>query len=193
MDGSESTDPMTSLPPSAKTNIDQVIPINTSKIFVIAATNRPNALDPSLRRPGRFDREVEIGIPSAKNRLHILNSLLKNTPHSLSSQDIDLIAAKTHGYVGADLASLVREAGLKTIRDSVASCTTEIENYEIFITKEALFDAMKLVGPSAMREVRIKFKLLYFCLYSFTVFLLNFFDIPYYIYFFLVFILDVQY
>lgn len=87
-----------------------------SRIVVIAATNRPNVLDPALRRPGRLDREIEIGVPTPAARLDILETLLVRTPHALSEDDLQHVANRTHGFVGADLSALVREAGMKVIR-----------------------------------------------------------------------------
>jgi SpoVK/Ycf46/Vps4 family AAA+-type ATPase len=105
-------------------------------IVVIGATNRPNALDEALRRPGRFDREVEIGmytpsayglrlnlthtvisvgIPNAAARYSILSTILRKIPNSLENEQIESIAATSHGYVGADLSAVCREAGLKCI------------------------------------------------------------------------------
>ncbi|KAF9929344.1 spermatogenesis associated protein 5 [Linnemannia zychae] len=85
------------------------------RIVVIGATNRPNALDEALRRPGRFDREIEIGIPDAKARTEILEALLKRIPNTLTKSQVEELASISHGYVGADLAAVCREAGLKTI------------------------------------------------------------------------------
>jgi AAA family ATPase len=85
------------------------------RVVVIAATNRPNALDPALRRPGRFDREIEIGIPDADARFDILQILTSKIPHSVAQADLRAIADRTHGYVGADLSALVREAGSMAI------------------------------------------------------------------------------
>lgn len=87
-----------------------------SRTVVIAATNRPNVLDPALRRPGRLDREIEIGVPNPTARLEIFKTLLSNTPHDLTEDQLQLVAAKTHGFVGADLTALVREAGMRVIR-----------------------------------------------------------------------------
>lgn len=86
------------------------------RVFVIGATNRPNALDDALRRPGRFDKEVEIGIPSAASRSDILRRLLSRIPHSLDEADIEKVAETTHGYVGADLKSVCSEAAMRCIR-----------------------------------------------------------------------------
>ncbi|KAG0346558.1 spermatogenesis associated protein 5, partial [Podila minutissima] len=85
------------------------------RIVVMGATNRPNALDEALRRPGRFDREIEIGIPDSRARCEILTALLKKIPNTLTLAEIDHLASISHGYVGADLAAVCREAGLKTI------------------------------------------------------------------------------
>lgn len=79
--------------------------------MVLGATNRPHALDAALRRPGRFDKEIEIGIPNAQDRLDILQKILKKVPHSLTAAELVQLADSTHGYVGADLAALCKEAG----------------------------------------------------------------------------------
>ncbi|KAL8207001.1 UNVERIFIED_CONTAM: hypothetical protein K2H54_038736 [Gekko kuhli] len=84
---------------------------NEGQLLVLGATNRPHALDPALRRPGRFDKEIEIGVPSAQDRLDILHKLLKKVPHSLSATELVQLADSAHGYVGADLAALCKEAG----------------------------------------------------------------------------------
>jgi AAA family ATPase len=85
-------------------------------VLVIGATNRPNAIDAALRRPGRFDRELDIGIPSSADRLDILQALLRNTTHSIAAADLERITSKAHGYVGADLAAVCNEAGLLAVR-----------------------------------------------------------------------------
>ncbi|KAG9063236.1 spermatogenesis associated protein 5 [Linnemannia hyalina] len=109
---------------SGTTNPNEDDPNNTSaeettkkppRIVVMGATNRPNALDEALRRPGRFDREIEIGIPDAKARAEILVALLKRIPNRLTTAEVEHLASISHGYVGADLAAVCREAGLKTI------------------------------------------------------------------------------
>ncbi|NXU63501.1 SPAT5 protein, partial [Horornis vulcanius] len=81
------------------------------QLLVLGATNRPHALDAALRRPGRFDKEIEIGIPNAQDRLDILQKLLKKVPHSLTAEQLAHLADSAHGYVGADLAALCKEAG----------------------------------------------------------------------------------
>ncbi|CAL1713789.1 unnamed protein product [Somion occarium] len=87
-----------------------------NRVVVVATSNRPNAIDPALRRPGRFDREIEIGIPDAEARYDILSVLLRKTPHSLTPKEIQNVAARAHGYVGADLSAVVREAGTAAIK-----------------------------------------------------------------------------
>lgn len=90
------------------------------RIVVIAATNRPNVLDPALRRPGRLDREIEIGVPEPGARLDILKTLLRDVPHDLNEKDLASVASRTHGFVGADLSALVRESGMRVIRRRLA-------------------------------------------------------------------------
>ncbi|KHG11529.1 Calmodulin-interacting protein [Gossypium arboreum] len=88
----------------------------TDGVLVIAATNRPDSIEPALRRPGRFDREFEIGVPSPKQRLDILRTLLRNMDHCISDMQVQQLAMATHGFVGADLASLCNEAALGCLR-----------------------------------------------------------------------------
>ncbi|MCJ7489904.1 MAG: AAA family ATPase, partial [Thermoplasmata archaeon] len=96
------------------------------KVIVIAATNRPNALDPALRRPGRFDREIEIGIPDRDGRLEILHIHTRGMPLA-DDVDLAMFAGMTHGYVGADLASLAREAAMRALREVLPSIDLEEE------------------------------------------------------------------
>jgi transitional endoplasmic reticulum ATPase len=90
-----------------------------SNIVVMAATNRPNSIDPALRRFGRFDREVDIGVPDATGRLEILRIHTKNMKMS-DDVDLEKIASETHGYVGSDVASLCSEAAMQQIREKVS-------------------------------------------------------------------------
>ena len=83
---------------------------------VLAATNRPDALDPALRRPGRLDREIEIGVPSEAGRLQILTVSLRKYPNSVSADELAHVASITHGFVGADIAALCSEAALLALR-----------------------------------------------------------------------------
>ncbi|GAA0186000.1 primary active transporter [Lithospermum erythrorhizon] len=93
----------------------------TDGVLVIAATNRPDSIEPALRRPGRLDREIEIGVPSPKQRFEILNAHILKMEHSLSLTDIQNIATTTHGFVGADLAALCNESALVCLRRYVGS------------------------------------------------------------------------
>ncbi|KAL0025898.1 hypothetical protein WJX77_000494 [Trebouxia sp. C0004] len=90
-------------------------------VVVIAATNRPEALDSALRRPGRFDRELEVGVPSPAARAHILRAKLKAVRHCLAEEDIDALAAAAHGFVGADLTAICDEAAMAALRRVIAA------------------------------------------------------------------------
>lgn len=131
------------------------------KIVVIGATNRPNAIDPALRRPGRFDREIEIGIPDEKGRHDILLIHSRGMP---LTEDVDLasIARVTHGFVGADLQALSKEAAMRSLRRILPEIDlhqpkipAEILN-KIKVTKQDFDEALKDVQPSAMREVLVQ-------------------------------------
>ncbi|KAI0369393.1 AAA family ATPase [Pilatotrama ljubarskyi] len=132
------------------------------KVVVVATTNRPNAIDPALRRPGRFDREIEIGIPDAEARYHILKVLLSKAPHTITDDDLRSIAAKAHGYVGADLSAVVREAGTFAIKRWLASQTPSsaspfdpgsIAQSSPLLTNGDLVAALPTVRPSALRSL----------------------------------------
>lgn len=137
--------------------------LTATNVMVIAATNRPNALDPALRRPGRLDREIEIGVPDAAARASILRVLLQNVPHALSDDDVALCAARTHGYVGADLAALVREAGMAAIarrasvplHQSLAALSLD-GGASDKVGMPDVTAALAVVRPSAMREVFVE-------------------------------------
>lgn len=120
------------------------------RVVVVAATNRPNAIDPALRRPGRFDRELEIGIPDANARLEILRLQLQQMPHDLDDTYIQTVAATTHGYVGADLMALCTEAGMHCIKVGVQA---NISESSMRINKSDIEAALLVVRASAMREV----------------------------------------
>ncbi|KAF8984478.1 Spermatoproteinsis associated protein 5 [Entomortierella lignicola] len=127
----------------------------TPRIVVMGATNRPNALDEALRRPGRFDREVEIGIPNANARAEILTALLRKIPNTLTTAQIEQLASISHGYVGADLAAVCREAGLKTINriigkhNRVAGIDTETtQESQIAKDLQLRFEALTVSEPS---------------------------------------------
>ncbi|CCD27124.1 AAA family ATPase AFG2 NDAI_0J02320 [Naumovozyma dairenensis CBS 421] len=125
------------------------------RVVVIAATNRPNSVDPALRRPGRFDQEVEIGIPDADARLDILLknfSKMSTERHTLTGEDIKTIASKTHGYVGADLSALCRESVMKTIQRGM-HLYKDIDSSLLKVTMNDVENAMIEIRPSAMREI----------------------------------------
>jgi transitional endoplasmic reticulum ATPase len=130
-------------------------------VIVIAATNRPNALDPALRRPGRFDREIEIGVPDKQGRLEILQIHTRNMP---LAKDVDLnrLAEMTHGFVGADLAALCREAAMKALRRYLPKIDLSQERIplevleQLEVTMQDFLEAYKEVTPSALREVYVE-------------------------------------
>ncbi|KAL5532604.1 SPATA5 [Sanghuangporus sanghuang] len=132
---------------------------NEGRVVVIGTTNRPNAIDPALRRPGRFDREIEIGIPDAGARYAILRVMLSQTPHSIPDEQLRAIASRTHGYVGADLSAVIREAGTIAIKrymhDSSLS-SAPIDKQAVMLTSEDLSAGLNLVQPSALRSVTIE-------------------------------------
>lgn len=131
------------------------------KVIVIAATNRPNALDPALRRPGRFDREIEIKIPNKKGRHDILLIHTRNMP---LTKDVDLerLAAVSHGYVGADLEYLCKEAAMKCLRRLLPVLNLEEEKLfttileKLVVNSEDYQNALNDIIPSGMREVFIE-------------------------------------
>ncbi|KAJ3393634.1 spermatogenesis associated protein 5 [Entophlyctis sp. JEL0112] len=125
-------------------------------VIVMAATNRPNQIDDALRRPGRFDRELEIGIPDPIARLQILHALFRKIPHSLSEENIGHVAAITHGYVGADLSAIVREAGLQTLKRLVAGNSHYEDSDAVSISYDDVQAALTSVAPSVMREVALE-------------------------------------
>jgi len=131
------------------------------KVVVIGATNRPDALDPALRRPGRFDREIEIGVPNEEARLEVLQIHTRGMP---LSEDVNLekLANITHGFVGADIAALARESGMRSLRRILPELDLEVENIpadilnKIEVVNEDFLDALRELEPSAMREVLVE-------------------------------------
>ncbi|MEM2995085.1 MAG: CDC48 family AAA ATPase [Candidatus Bathyarchaeia archaeon] len=130
-------------------------------VIVIGATNRPGALDPALRRPGRFDREIEIGVPDKRGRYEILQIHTRGMP---LAEDVDLkkLAEMTHGYTGADLAALCRETAMKALRRYLPQINLEEERIppsvleQMEVKMEDFINAYKEVTPTAMREVYIE-------------------------------------
>ncbi len=131
------------------------------QVVVIAATNRVNSIDPALRRGGRFDREIEIGVPDKKGRLDILHIHTRGMP---LAEDVDLgrIATITHGFVGADMSALVKEAAMSALRTILPKINWQEETVPPDIlqeieVKQADFDnALNMVEPSALREVFVE-------------------------------------
>ena len=135
------------------------------KVIVISATNRPNAIDPALRRPGRFDREIEIKVPDKKGRKDILAIHTRNMPLRDEGEgrvDIDKIAGVSHGYVGADLEYLCKEAAMKCLRRLLPELNLEDEKIppetldKLVVNGEDYQKALIEVTPSGMREVFIE-------------------------------------
>ncbi|KAG8592820.1 hypothetical protein GDO81_000636 [Engystomops pustulosus] len=128
------------------------------QLLVLGATNRPHSLDPALRRPGRFDKEIEIGVPNAQGRLDILQRILVKVPHQLTEEELSDLANSAHGYVGADLAALCKEAGLNALRRKLGEMCNPSDSEvagSVVITLNDFLQAMNDVRPSAMREVAV--------------------------------------
>ncbi|HEY1248864.1 MAG TPA: AAA family ATPase, partial [Nitrososphaera sp.] len=131
-------------------------------VIVLGATNRPESIDPALRRPGRFDREIEVGVPNAEGRLEILQIHTRGMP--LAPNDIDLrsLAAELHGYTGADIKALCREAAMKALRRYLPEIDLEgdkisretLETMEI--RNKDFREGMKEIIPTAMREFYVE-------------------------------------
>ncbi|KAM7167917.1 ATPase family gene 2 protein homolog A isoform 1-T1 [Macrochelys suwanniensis] len=131
---------------------------SAGQLLVLGATNRPHALDAALRRPGRFDKEIEIGVPNAQDRLDILRKLLNKVPHLLTTTELVQLADSAHGYVGADLAALCKEAGLCALRRALGEQANLLDSEvagSVMITLNDFLQGMNDVRPSAMREVAI--------------------------------------
>ena len=131
------------------------------KVVVIAATNRPDSIDPALRRPGRFDREIEIGIPDQEGRSEILSIHTKGMPLN-ENVDLKQIAKTTHGFVGADLEVLTKEAAMRSLRKIIPDIDLGEEKIsseilqKIQISNDDFKEALKDVRPSALREVHVQ-------------------------------------
>src|SRR5215212_8516680 len=131
------------------------------KVVVIAATNRINAIDPALRRPGRFDREIEIGVPNRDGRLEVLQIHTRGMP---IAKDVNLekLADISHGFVGADLQALAKEAAMRALRRVLPEINLSAESIpsdtlrKIIVTMDDFMDVIKEMEPSAMREVFVE-------------------------------------
>ncbi|XP_054340954.1 ATPase family gene 2 protein homolog A isoform X1 [Pongo pygmaeus] len=132
--------------------------VSEGQVLVLGATNRPHALDAALRRPGRFDKEIEIGVPNAQDRLDILQKLLRRVPHLLTEAELLQLANSAHGYVGADLKVLCNEAGLCALR-RILKKQPNLPDVKVAglvkITLNDFLQAMNDIRPSAMREIAI--------------------------------------
>lgn len=132
-----------------------------SNIVVIAATNRPDALDEALRRPGRFDREIVIGVPDERGRREILAIHTRGMPLG-DKVDLDELARTTHGFVGADLAALAREAAIDAVRRIMPRLDLDERTIppevleDLYVSRDDFLSALKRVQPSAMREVMVQ-------------------------------------
>ena len=132
------------------------------RIIVIGATNRVNSIDPALRRPGRFDRELEISVPDKPGRLNILKIHTRNMPLA-KDVNLDALAGKTHGFVGADVSALTKEAAMCVLRKLLPEMKMEDDKPvsqeildKIIIKADDFDEALKVVRPSAMREVLVE-------------------------------------
>lgn len=131
------------------------------KVVVIGATNRVNAIDPALRRPGRFDREIELGVPDKQGRLEILTIHTRNMPLS-DDVDLEKISEVTHGFVGADIQALAKEAAMSAIRRVLPEIDLTQESIpretlnKISVTMQDFTDVLRDIEPSAMREVFVE-------------------------------------
>ncbi|WP_456474677.1 CDC48 family AAA ATPase [Candidatus Pyrohabitans sp.] len=131
------------------------------RVVVIGATNRPDALDPALRRPGRFDREIVIGVPDRKGRKEILQIHTRGMPLS-EDVKLDELADITHGFVGADLEALCKEAAMNALRKVLPKIDLEEESIppeileSLEVTREDFLEAWKVMEPSALREVYVE-------------------------------------
>src|SRR2546427_7662812 len=132
------------------------------QVIVLGATNRPESLDPALRRPGRFDREIEIGVPNVEGRLEILQIHTRGMP---LSEDIELqeLSSELHGYTGADIKALCREAAMKALRRYLPEIDLEGNKISpeilegMVITNRDFKEGMKEIIPTAMREFYVEF------------------------------------
>ncbi|MGQ9719825.1 MAG: CDC48 family AAA ATPase [Candidatus Jordarchaeum sp.] len=131
------------------------------RVIVIGATNRPNSLDPAIRRPGRFDREIEIGIPDRNGRREIFTVHTRAMPLD-ENVNLDELANRTHGYVGADIAALARESAMHRLRQVLPEINLEEETIpqetleKLVVDQNDFEEAMKMVHPTTMREVMLE-------------------------------------
>lgn len=125
--------------------VSELDALDDQKVVVIAATNRPDSIDPSLRRPGRLDREIELPVPNPPARRQMLKKMLDRVDHKLNEEQIEEVADRAHGYVGADLMALCRQASSKATKRGAD-----------YVEANDLDWALSQVKPSAMREVLVE-------------------------------------
>ena len=131
------------------------------QVIVIAATNRVDSVDPALRRPGRFDREIEIGVPDVQDRQEIFNIHTRGMPLA-DDVDIERLSNETHGFVGADIASLAKEGAMKALRRYLPEIDLDSEDIppemidRMVVNEDDFKKALREVEPSAMREVLVE-------------------------------------
>ncbi|KAF9353075.1 hypothetical protein BGX26_009135 [Mortierella sp. AD094] len=132
--------------------------VSRGRVVVIAATNRPNSIDPALRRPGRFDREIRMDVPGEKDRRKIIESLTKDMPHTLTDEELAMLARMTNGFVGADLEALCRESALGSVHRNIESAsssgldmTETLGNTSVSVTMTDFKRAFSTNAPSLQR------------------------------------------
>src|SRR5262249_10627717 len=131
------------------------------EVIVIGATNRPDSIDQALRRPGRFDREIEIGVPDKVGRKEILSIHTRVMPLD-KDVDISEVANVTHGYTAVDLSLLTKEAAIKALRRALPLINIEDETLSpqalenLTVARDDFFNAMHEIQPSALREVFVE-------------------------------------
>lgn len=127
---------------------------SNKNVMVLALTSKPDSVDPSLRRPGRIDKEFEMSVPTKQVRREILDKVIEKMPCSLTDEDKDQIAFETHGFVGADLHGLCSQAAINAVRKTLHS-DVPCDSNKIVVTREDFNDALSIVRPSAMKEVLV--------------------------------------
>lgn len=125
-------------------------------VFLMAATNRPDIVDPAVLRPGRFDKILYVGLPELNDRKDILTALTKNGTKPPLAPEVDLneISFLTEGFTGADLAGLVRQASLQTLKDSINESSDDNSTEVLLVKKEHFLEAIRNVKPSVNDKVR---------------------------------------
>lgn len=133
-------------------------------VVTIGATNRPEVLDMALRRPGRFDREIDVGVPGTRARTQILKHCLKRIKNDVPEKDVEELAANMHGFVAADVDALAQEAALQTLREYVSrkeaaeaeGHVLSMEDLDLCVHLSQLQHAATVIKPSALREVALE-------------------------------------